>query len=115
MKRNQKKSVFTAIRNAAVSHKFLTVGTILCVAASVLASLLPPLIPAGEAVGSVLDCFSDVCGTTPDAVFVMGGADTLDRFVPNLDHREVMRAILASPLATGDVLAGMKAGARSWL
>ena len=46
MKRNQKKSVFTAIRNAAVSHKFLTVGTILCVAASVLASLLPPLILA---------------------------------------------------------------------
>ena len=46
MKRNQKKSVFTAIRNAAVSHKFLAVGTILCVAASVLASLLPPLILA---------------------------------------------------------------------
>lgn len=46
MKRNQKKSVFTAIRNAAVSHKYLTVGTILCVAASVLASLLPPLILA---------------------------------------------------------------------
>ena len=46
MKRNQKKGVFTAIRNAAVSHKLLTVGTIVCVAASVLASLLPPLILA---------------------------------------------------------------------
>ena len=46
MKHNQKKGVFTAIRNAAVSHKLLTVGTIVCVAASVLASLLPPLILA---------------------------------------------------------------------
>jgi hypothetical protein len=30
--------------------------------------------------------------------------DTLDRFVPNLGHPEIMRAILANVLATGDVL-----------
>lgn len=38
--------VFFAIRMAAVSHHLLTVGTILCVAASVVASLLPPLLLA---------------------------------------------------------------------
>ena len=39
-------SVFEAIRMAAVSHHLLTVGTLLCVAASVVASLLPPLLLA---------------------------------------------------------------------
>ena len=38
--------VFSAIRMAAVSHHLLTVGTILCVTASVVASLLPPLLLA---------------------------------------------------------------------
>ena len=38
--------VFSAIRMAAVSHHLLTVGTILCVATSVVASLLPPLLLA---------------------------------------------------------------------
>ena len=38
--------VFSAIRMAAVAHHLLTVGTILCVAASVVASLLPPLLLA---------------------------------------------------------------------
>ncbi len=38
--------VFSAIRMAAVSHHLLTAGTILCVAASVVASLLPPLLLA---------------------------------------------------------------------
>ena len=39
-----KQNVLTAIRGAAVSYKLLSGGTLLCVAASVLASLLPPLI-----------------------------------------------------------------------
>ena len=43
----QKNSVFDAIRMAAVSRRFLTAGTLLCVAASVAASLLPPLLLAG--------------------------------------------------------------------
>ena len=38
--------VVSAIRMAAMSHHLLTVGTILCVAASVVASLLPPLLLA---------------------------------------------------------------------
>ncbi len=46
MKNQRKSGVFEAIRMAAVSHKILTAGTLLCVAASVLASLLPPLLLA---------------------------------------------------------------------
>lgn len=46
MKRRNKSSVFAAIRMAARAHHVLTVGTILCVAASVVASLLPPLLLA---------------------------------------------------------------------
>ena len=43
MKQN---SVFAAVRDAAFKHKLLSVGTVLCAAASVLASLLPPLVLA---------------------------------------------------------------------
>ena len=46
MKTNRKNGVFTAIRMAAASHPLLTAGTLLCVAASVAASLLPPLLLA---------------------------------------------------------------------
>ncbi len=38
--------VFDAIRMAALSHHLLTAGPSLCVAASVAASLLPPLLLA---------------------------------------------------------------------
>lgn len=46
MKTDRKNGVFTAIRMAAASHPLLTAGTLLCVAASVAASLLPPLLLA---------------------------------------------------------------------
>ena len=46
MKRNKKPGVFAAVRAAAASHKLLALGTMLCAAASVLASLLPPLLLA---------------------------------------------------------------------
>ena len=46
MKRNKKPGVFAAVRAAAASHKLLALGTLLCAAASVLASLLPPLLLA---------------------------------------------------------------------
>ena len=45
MKRN-KQGVFAAVRMAAGTHRLLTAGTLLCAAASVLASLLPPLMLA---------------------------------------------------------------------
>ena len=46
MKKKTNEGVFTAINTAARTHKLLTIGTILCVAASVGASLIPPLLLA---------------------------------------------------------------------
>lgn len=46
MKQKNDRGVFAAVRMAAASHRLLTVGTVLCVAASVAASLLPPLLLA---------------------------------------------------------------------
>ena len=46
MKPEHRSGVFSAIRTAAAAHHLLTLGTILCVAASVAASLLPPLLLA---------------------------------------------------------------------
>ena len=46
MKTSNKNGVAAALRTAAMAHCFLTVGVILCVAASVVASLLPPLLLA---------------------------------------------------------------------
>ena len=46
MKTSDKNGVAAALRTAAMAHCFLTVGVILCVAASVAASLLPPLLLA---------------------------------------------------------------------
>ena len=44
MKQRQKNGVFAAIGTAAAAHHLLTAGTLVCVAASVAASLLPPLL-----------------------------------------------------------------------
>ena len=57
MKRKTKGGVFAAIRTAAAGHKLLSTGTILCAAASVLASLLPPLL-----LGRIIDMLA---GGTP--------------------------------------------------
>lgn len=46
MKKKNDHGVFAAVRMAAASHRLLTVGTVLCVAASMAASLLPPLLLA---------------------------------------------------------------------
>ena len=46
MRKKRKNGVFTAIRMAAAAHRLLTAGTILCVAASVAATLIPPLLLA---------------------------------------------------------------------
>ena len=46
MKNRNKSGVFAAVRIAAKTHRLLTGGTILCVAASVAASLIPPLLLA---------------------------------------------------------------------
>ena len=46
MKNRQNSGVAAAVRMAAAEHRLLSVGTILCVAASVAASLVPPLLLA---------------------------------------------------------------------
>ena len=46
------KNVFSAVRAAAGAHRLLSAGTVLCAAASVLASLLPPLL-LGRAVDTL--------------------------------------------------------------
>ena len=46
MKNRYKNGVFAALRLAAAAHHLLTLGTILCVAASVAATLIPPLLLA---------------------------------------------------------------------
>ena len=46
MKRRNNTGVFAALRTAALTHRLLTIGTLLCVAASVVASLIPPLLLA---------------------------------------------------------------------
>ena len=53
MKKKNDHGVFAAVRMAAASHRLLTVGTVLCVAASGAASLLPPLLLA-----RVIDCLT---------------------------------------------------------
>ena len=57
MKRNTKNGAFAAVRSAAAAHRLLSAGTVLCAAASVLASLLPPLL-----LGRIVDSLS---GGTP--------------------------------------------------
>ncbi len=42
MKKNKTGGVFNAVKTAALTHRFLTLGTVQCVAASVVASLIPP-------------------------------------------------------------------------
>ena len=46
MKNRYKSGVFAALRMAAAAHHLLTLGTILCVAASVAATMIPPLLLA---------------------------------------------------------------------
>lgn len=46
MKKSNKNGVFAAVLEAISIHRFLTAGTVLCVAASVAASLIPPLLLA---------------------------------------------------------------------
>ncbi len=45
-KKSEQNGVFAAIRMAAGAHPVLTAGTLLCVAGSVGASLVPPLLLA---------------------------------------------------------------------
>ena len=65
--------VFAAIRMAAAAHHLLTVGTLLCVAASVAASLLPPLLLA-----RVIDRLTADLSLTVAAVLLYFGSLALE-------------------------------------
>ena len=72
MKKN-KKGVFAAVRSAAATHKLLSTGTLLCTAASVLASLLPPLL-----LGQVIDSLTGGVALTFGAVLAYCGSLALE-------------------------------------
>ena len=72
MKKN-KKGVFAAVRSAAATHKLLSMGTLLCTAASVLASLLPPLL-----LGQVIDSLTGGVALTFGAVLAYFGSLALE-------------------------------------
>ena len=72
MKKN-KKGVFAAVRSAAATHKLLSTGTLLCTAASVLASLLPPLL-----LGQVIDSLTGGVALTFGAVLAYFGSLALE-------------------------------------
>lgn len=60
-----KSGVAAAIRSAALAHKALSIGTLLCAAASVLASLLPPLL-----LGNIIDDLTGGLSLTFSAVLM---------------------------------------------
>ncbi len=72
MKRN-KQGVFAAVRMAAGTHRLLTAGTLLCAAASVLASLLPPLLLA-----RIIDGLTDGLPLTFTAALIYFGSLALE-------------------------------------
>lgn len=69
----RKEGVFAALRTAAREHRLLTAGTLLCVAASVAASLLPPLLLA-----RVIDRLTDGVSLTFAAVLAYFGSLALE-------------------------------------
>ena len=69
----RKEGVFAALRTAAREHRPLTAGTLLCVAASVAASLLPPLLLA-----RVIDRLTDGVSLTFAAVLAYFGSLALE-------------------------------------
>ena len=73
MKKNNKTGVFSAVRTAVLTHRFLTVGTILCVAASVVASLVPPLLLA-----NIIDSLTDGVPLEFTAVLLYFGSLALE-------------------------------------
>ena len=68
MKTKQNSGVFAAIRSAAAARPLLTAGTLLCVAASVGASLLPPLL-----LGRVIDRLGQLRCVLPAATVMFVG------------------------------------------
>ena len=73
MKKQKNNGVFAAIRDAAAAQPLLTVGTLLCVAASVGASLVPPLL-----LGRAVDRLTGGLSLTALAVLLYFGSLALE-------------------------------------
>ena len=81
MKKKTNEGVFTAINTAARTHKFLTIGTILCVAASVGASLIPPLLLA-----KIIDRLTGGISLTFAAVLLYFGSLVLESLLSSVQE-----------------------------
>lgn len=69
MKKQNKEGVFSALKSAMLTHRLLTVGTVFCVAGSVAASLVPPLLLA-----RIIDSLTDGASLTFSAVLLYFGS-----------------------------------------
>lgn len=81
MKKITNEGVFTAINTAARTHKLLTIGTILCVAASVGASLIPPLLLA-----KIIDRLTGGISLTFAAVLLYFGSLVLESLLSSVQE-----------------------------
>ena len=81
MKKKTNEGVFTAISTAARTHKLLTIGTILCVAASVGASLIPPLLLA-----KIIDRLTGGISLTFAAVLLYFGSLVLESLLSSVQE-----------------------------
>lgn len=81
MKKKTNEGVFTAINTAARTHKLLTIGTILCVAASVGASLIPPLFLA-----KIIDRLAGGISLTFTAVLLYYGSLVLESVLSSVQE-----------------------------
>lgn len=81
MKKKTNEGVFTAINTAARTHKLLTIGTVLCVAASVGASLIPPLLLA-----KIIDRLTGGISLTFAAVLLYYGSLVLESVLSSVQE-----------------------------
>ena len=73
MKNSRKESVFTAVSSAALSHRLLAAGTLLCVALSVVSSLVPPLLLA-----RIIDTLTGGAALSASSIIVYFGSLVLE-------------------------------------
>ena len=81
MKKKTNEGVFTAISSASRTHKLLTIGTVLCVAASVGASLIPPLLLA-----KIIDRLTGGISLTFAAVLLYFGSLVLESVLSSVQE-----------------------------
>ncbi len=81
MKKKTNEGVFTAISSASRTHKLLTIGTVLCVAASVGASLIPPLLLA-----KIIDRLTGGISLTFAAVLLYFGSLVLESLLSSVQE-----------------------------